>query len=434
MYRNLADNLETLNSVQDNTTNTVGLNISENFEDLLRKLKNAPNKQKIAVGLSGGVDSSLAAALLVKAGWQVEGLTLWLMSGKGTCCSEGLLDAVGICEQLNIPHHIVDSREHFQKQIVAFLLRGYESGVTPLPCSRCNREVKFPLMLGWAERERGIRKIATGHYARIVDKEDELNLDIPGLSKGRYKLLRGVDYQKDQSYFLYDLSQEILSSLIFPLGELTKVETRLEAKRYNLNTANKPESQDLCLADHHGSMKAFLNSYLPSRTGEIVLSDGTILGHHDGIEHFTVGQRKGLKIAWKEPLYVVKIDASRNQVIVGSRNDVAYKSCLVGAINWVSIAPPKKAIDVEVQVRYRSKPEFARLIPLPFTITDQNAERPYRCRLIFHHNQFSITPGQAAVFYLGSVLLGGGLIDREVTKPIAAPNVTSTNSHSPEIS
>ena len=356
----------------------------------------------MAVGLSGGVDSSLTAALLVEAGWQVEGLTLWLMSGKGACCAEGLVDAAGICEQLGVPHHVVDFREHFQSQIVDFLVEGYSSGITPLPCSRCNREVKFGPMLRWAEDQCGIQRIATGHYARVCHGEVSDN--------GRHQLLRGLDTQKDQSYFLYDLPQEALGRLVFPLGDLTKPDTRLEAERHGLRTAKKPESQDLCLADHHGSMKAFLDAYLPPRPGEIVLADGTVVGEHDGIEHFTIGQRKGLGVAWSEPLHVVRLDGAMNQVVVAPRREAARADCVGGAVNWVSIEPPAAVLEVEVQVRYRSGAVPALLMPLEPTEADQHAQRPHRCRLEFAEEQFSITPGQAAVFYAGDRLLGGGLI------------------------
>ena len=364
----------------------------------LERLQAWPGEHRVVVGLSGGVDSSLTAALLVEAGWQVEGLTLWLMSGKGACCAEGLVDAAGICEQLGVEHHVVDFREHFKQQIVDFLVQGYEAGVTPLPCSRCNREVKFGPMLRWAQEERGIARIATGHYARVRHAEQSDN--------GRHQLLRGLDTRKDQSYFLYDLPQEALGRLVFPLGELTKPDTRAEAERHGLRTAQKPESQDLCLADHHGSMKAFLDAYLPPRAGEIVLSDGRVVGQHDGIEHFTIGQRKGLGVAWSEPLHVVKLDGAMNRVVVAPRREAARADCVVGAVNWVSIAPPSEAIAVEVQVRYRSEAVRAQLTPLPATAAD----RPHRCQLVFEEEQFSITPGQAAVFYAGEMVLGGGLI------------------------
>jgi tRNA-specific 2-thiouridylase len=371
---------------------------------VLERLRAWPGEHRVAVGLSGGVDSSLTAALLVEAGWQVEGLTLWLMSGKGACCAEGLVDAAGICEQLGVPHHVVDFREHFQAQIVDFLVQGYAAGTTPLPCSRCNREVKFGPMLQWAQDQRGIGRIATGHYARVRHGEQSSN--------GRHQLLRGLDDRKDQSYFLYDLPQEVLGRLVFPLGELTKADTRTEAARYGLRTAQKPESQDLCLADHHGSMKAFLDTYLPPRKGEIVLADGQVVGEHDGIQHFTIGQRKGLGVAWSEPLHVVRLDGAMNRVVVAPRREAARADAVVGAVNWVSIAPPGQPIEVEVQVRYRSGAVAARLSPLPATDTDRAAGRPHRCRLEFAEEQFSITPGQAAVFYAGDRLLGGGLIQR----------------------
>ena len=368
----------------------------------LQRLQAWPGEHRVAVGLSGGVDSSLTAALLVEAGWQVEGLTLWLMSGKGACCAEGLVDAAGICEQLQVPHHVVDFREHFKAQIVDFLVEGYGSGVTPLPCSRCNREVKFGPMLAWAQEQRGIERIATGHYARVAPADQSQN--------GRHQLLRGRDQHKDQSYFLYDLPQAALGRLVFPLGELTKADTRAEAARHGLRTAEKPESQDLCLADHHGSMKAFLDAYLPPRRGEIVLSDGRVLGEHDGIEHFTIGQRKGLGVAWSEPLHVVRLDGAMNRVVVAPRSEAARPDAVVGAVNWVSIAPPAAALEVQVQVRYRSGAVPALLTPLPATDADAAAQRPHRCRLEFAEEQFSITPGQAAVFYAGETLLGGGLI------------------------
>ena len=368
----------------------------------LERLRRWPGNHQVVVGLSGGVDSSLTAALLVEAGWQVEGLTLWLMSGKGSCCAEGMVDAAAICDQLAIPHHLLDFREHFQKEIVSFLVEGYGSGLTPLPCSRCNRAVKFGPMLAWAHSERRIGRLATGHYARVRHAEGGDPLPVPGEGGGRHQLLRGLDRQKDQSYFLYDLPQEVLGALVFPLGEMAKPDTRLEAARWGLRTAAKPESQDLCLADHHGSMKAFLDAYLPPRQGEIVLQDGTVVGHHDGIEHFTVGQRRGLGVAWSEPLHVVRLDGALNRVVVAPRQEATRDSCEVRAVNWVSMAPPEAPLEVEVQVRYRSAPERARLVPI--------GSLAESVRLEFAEPQFSLTPGQAAVFYAGEVVLGGGLI------------------------
>ena len=379
----------------------------------LERLRAWPGEHRVVAGLSGGVDSSLTAALLQAAGWEVEGLTLWLMSGKGACCAEGLVDAAGLCEELGIPHHVVDSRERFREQIVDFLVDGYQQGITPLPCSRCNRAVKFGPMLTWARQERGIARVATGHYARVRHAEALDPEPVPGDAAGRHQLLRGLDPHKDQSYFLYDLPQEVLASLVFPLGELTKSDTRAEAARLGLRTAEKPESQDLCLADHHGSMRAFLDAYLPPRAGEIVLADGTVVGQHDGIEHFTIGQRKGLGVAWSEPLHVVRLDGAMNRVVVAPRAEAAREGCVVGAVNWVSMAPPEAPLELSVQVRYRSAPVRAVLVPLEPTEADRRAGRPHRCQLAFREPQFSITPGQAAVFYAGPVLLGGGLIQSD---------------------
>jgi len=356
----------------------------------VERLRAWPGDHRVAVGLSGGVDSSLTAALLLQAGWKLEGVTLWLMSGKGACCAEGLVDAAGLCEQLGVPHHIVDSRETFAREIVGMLVDGYSQGITPLPCSRCNRSVKFGPMLAWAEQERGLTRLATGHYARVR----------PAVEGGQPQLLRGLDRHKDQSYFLYDLSATVLDRLVFPLGELTKADTRAEAARLGLRTASKPESQDLCLADHHGSMRAFLDAHIPARTGEIVLTDGQVLGRHDGIEHFTIGQRRGLGVAWREPLHVVRLEAAMNRVVVAPRAEAGRRECRVQAINWVSLPPLAAPREVEVQVRYRSAPEQALLRPLG----DEAAS------LEFVEPQFSIAPGQAAVFYDGEVLLGGGLI------------------------
>jgi tRNA-specific 2-thiouridylase len=378
---------------------------------VIERLRGWAGEHRVVAGLSGGVDSSLTAALLQAAGWEVEGLTLWLMSGKGACCAEGLVDAAGLCEELGIPHHVVDSRDRFREKIVDFLVDGYGQGVTPLPCSRCNRAVKFAPMLAWAREERGIGRVATGHYARVRHADAGEPEPVPGDGRGRHQLLRGLDPDKDQSYFLYDLPQEVLASLVFPLGELTKRDTRGEAARLGLRTAAKPESQDLCLADHHGSMRAFLDAYLPPRQGEIVLMDGTVVGQHDGVEHFTIGQRKGLGVAWSEPLHVVRLDGAMNRVVVAPRAQAAREGCGVGAVNWVSMAPPEAPLELHVQVRYRSEPVRAQLTPLEPTEADRRAGRPHRCQLTFREPQFSITPGQGAVFYAGPVLLGGGLIE-----------------------
>jgi len=347
--------------------------------------------KKVVVGLSGGVDSSTAAAILHHQGYEVIGLTLWLMKGKGQCCSEGMIDAAFICEQLGIPHHIVDIREVFEKNIVDYLVSGYSAGITPLPCSQCNKTVKFGPMLQYARQNLQCTSVATGHYARIrYCPETE-----------RYQLLRACDRNKDQSYFLYDLSQDILACTVFPLGERQKSETREIAAKYNLKTADKPESQDLCLVEANGSMRQFLDKYLAPRKGDIVDTEGKVLGQHSGIHNYTIGQRKGLGIAAAQPLYVIALDAVNNRVIVGDRTKATQPECTVHRVNWVSIAEPASPIRAEVQVRYRSTPVPVTVIPL------ENS----RARIIFDEPQFSITPGQAAVWYEKEKLLGGGIIE-----------------------
>ncbi|MGF1513388.1 MAG: tRNA 2-thiouridine(34) synthase MnmA [Elainellaceae cyanobacterium] len=346
---------------------------------------------KIVVGLSGGVDSSVAAATLHQQGYEVYGLTLWLMKGKGQCCSEGMVDAAQLCDQLDIPYEVVDSREVFQQEIVDYLVEGYGAGITPLPCSQCNKAVKFGPMLNYAA-QKGCDRIATGHYARVAQDP----------STGRYQIQRACDRRKDQSYFLYDLSQAVLARVLFPLGHQTKDETRRLAAEFGLRTANKPDSQDLCLIEAHGSMKDFLGQYLAPAPGDIVNQSGQILGRHDGIQNYTIGQRKGLGIAASNPLYVVKLDPGRNQVVVGERQTAFQPECEVDRVNWVSIAAPDSPIRADVQVRYRTPPVPATIIPLD--------DACQRVRVLFDEPQFSVSPGQAAVWYQGDHLLGGGII------------------------
>ena len=368
---------------------------------------NSKSKQpkKIVVGLSGGVDSSLSAALLIEEGWSVEGLTLWLMKGQGSCCSEGLIDAAGLCEDLGISHHIIDSRNSFAEKVIEKTTQGYEIGITPLPCSMCNKNVKFEEMLNWAKEQKVFTYIATGHYAQIKKIEDiEINLS-KNLNYNNYLLLRGVDTNKDQSYFLYSLSQEVLSRLVLPLGKLKKEETREEASRLGLRTAQKPESQDLCLVEHYGSMSKFIDHHIPEKNGQIKHINGEVLGTHKGIQHFTVGQRKGIGISWREPLYVKKLDYENNLVYVASIKDLLERKAIIKDLNWVSIKEPNGEIDVKAQIRYRSKPVNGRLIPIK---DDNNINKNFE--LIFNDDQSSITPGQAAVFYQDEILLGGGII------------------------
>jgi tRNA-uridine 2-sulfurtransferase len=352
---------------------------------------------KVAVGLSGGVDSSVAIALLQRQGYDVAGVTLWLMKGKGQCCSEGMVDAAQLCEQLGVEYHVVDTRDLFQENIVDYLVAGYEAGVTPLPCSQCNKAVKFGPMLRYAQETLGTEKIATGHYAR-VRQDPQTN---------RVQLLRAVDRHKDQSYFLYDLSQDILASVVFPLGEQTKVETRKIAAELGLQTAEKPESQDLCLVEVHGSMGAFLDQYIRPQQGEIVDRQGQVLGHHEGVHHYTIGQRKGLGVAAANPLYVVGLDPVMNRVVVGDRDSAVQPECTVQRVNWISISAPTAPIRAQVQIRYRTPPVGVTVIPLS---TEESGGQ--HVKLVFDEPQFGVTPGQAAVWYDDETVLGGGIIER----------------------
>ncbi len=373
----------------------------ENYSSINSKSK---QQKKIVVGLSGGVDSSLSAALLIEEGWSVEGLTLWLMKGQGSCCSEGLIDAAGLCEDLGISHHIIDSRNLFAEKVIEKTTQGYELGITPLPCSMCNKNVKFEEILNWAKEQKVFTYIATGHYAQIK-RIEEIKINLSKNYKfNDYLLLRGVDTNKDQSYFLYSLSQEVLSRLVLPLGKLKKEETREEASRLGLRTAQKPESQDLCLVEHYGSMSKFIDHHIPEKNGQIKHINGEVLGSHNGIQHYTVGQRKGIGISWREPLYVKKLDYKNNLVYVASIKDLFEKKAIIKDLNWVSIKEPNEEIEVSAQIRYRSKPVKGRLIPIKNDNIITNFE------LIFNDDQSSITPGQAAVFYQDEILLGGGII------------------------
>jgi tRNA-specific 2-thiouridylase len=257
-------------------------------------------------------------------------------------------------------------------------------------------------MLNYAREQLGIDRIATGHYARIdYDKNGD-----------RYQLKRAADRNKDQSYFLYDLTQDLLAGTLFPLGEVLKTETRQIANQYELKTADKPESQDLCLVEATGSMQAFLDKYITGKKGDIIDTNGQVLGKHDGIHHYTIGQRKGLGISAPNPLYVVGIDPGRNQVIVGDRESAVQTECTIKRVNWVSISPPNNPIRAQVQIRYRSQPEPVTVIPINSPEAPGIDPKIGSCvKLIFDEPIFGITPGQAAVWYDGDLVLGGGIID-----------------------
>tara|TARA_Y100000766_G_C18746640_1_gene526347 strand:- start:76 stop:906 length:831 start_codon:yes stop_codon:yes gene_type:complete len=269
----------------------------------------------------------------------------------------------------------------------------------------CNKNVKFEEMLNFVTNQKDFTYIATGHYARVQKFPYKNIKSSENFQFKDFLLLRGADTNKDQSYFLYSLSQEVLSRLILPLGDLKKEETRKEALRLGLRTAKKPESQDLCLVEHYGSMQKFIDHHIDPKEGQIKHINGKTLGNHQGIQHYTIGQRKGLGIAWPEPLYVKSLDKETNTVYVANKNDLFKKEAIIKEVNWVSIEEPFKEIEVEAQIRYRSEPVKGILVPIK---NEKTMTKTFK--LIFQENQSSVTPGQAAVFYKDEILLGGGLI------------------------
>ncbi len=339
--------------------------------------------------MSGGVDSSVAAGLLVEQGYQVEGVSLRLWEGRNLGprnCSDhrGAEEVAGL---LGIPHTVLDQRDDFRKAVVAPFARSYLDGTTPNPCVACNRHFKIEKLLEWAEAK-GISRVATGHYART------------GRRSGDPSLLRGSDRNKDQSYFLFALSTRQLEHVVFPLGDLHKEAVRAKARDLGLPVAERVESQDICLGDHRTVVESFAG---PEQlgSGEIVDRRGNVLGRHHGVHGFTVGQRRGLGIAASRPLYVLRIDAARRRVVVGGREELSTPSFTASRLNWLA-APPDRETAAEVQVRYRSQPVPCTLRPLNGHGVEVRPDEPLA----------SVTPGQAAVFYRDDRVLGGGWIDR----------------------
>ena len=349
------------------------------------------SNRKILVGMSGGVDSSVTAYLLKRDGWDVVGVTLEMIEDENKVCniSQNSYEAKNVCNMLNIPHYIFNVKENFKKYVIDYFISEYESGRTPNPCVICNRYVKFEGLIDKA-KELGIEYIATGHYAQIEE------------NNGRYLIKKGVDPKKDQSYFLYNLSQQQLSKTVFPLGTLTKTEVRDIAKELNLPVANRPDSQEICFIknnDYRGFLSKNSKRTLPK--GEIIDTEGNILGHHNGISQFTIGQRRNLGISTGKPMFVVDILSQTNQIVLGSNEDTLSKELIASNLNWIYFDSIKDSMDVDVKIRYGAKPSKATVSPFEKDSVKVVSELPQR----------AITKGQAVVFYKDEYVIGGGIIN-----------------------
>jgi len=362
----------------------------------------------IAIAMSGGVDSSTVAAVLKQQGHPIVGLTMQLwnqrrlpeLQGTGParhrCCSlDDVYDARAVAQHLNFPHYVVNFEDQFESRVVKPFVDQYLAGRTPIACTNCNTDVKFEPLLRMA-RQIGAERLATGHYARI--RQDS--------ATNRWELRRARDESKDQSYFLWGLTQEQLSKSDFPLGELSKDQVRELARRVNLPVAEKPESMELCFVPN-GNYVQFIQAYsaergtpLADHEGEILDESGTVIGRHNGVHHFTIGQRKGLGFATGKPMYVISIDPAENRVIAGEDDLLRTSSLEVQDVNWVSITPPAEPLRAHVKIRHKHEPAAAIIEPFDHS----------GAKITFNQPQRAITPGQAAVFYDGDRVLAGGWI------------------------
>lgn len=349
---------------------------------------------KVVVAMSGGVDSSVAAALLKKQGYEVIGMMLRLWSEPGRedsnrCCTpDSMALARRVAARLDIPFYVVDAKEIFHSTVVQFFIDGYAQGLTPNPCLVCNRIIRWEFLLNHA-LVMGADFMATGHYVRMRTTAD-----------GRWQLHRAIDLNKDQSYVLYFLTQEQLNRSLFPVGEYSKNQIRSLASDFGLPVASRPDSEDLCFTSG-GDYREFIRRFAPriAQPGQVVNRLGKVLASHQGLPFYTVGQRKGLGIAAPQPLYVLAKDISSNTLIVGTEDERGQSELKVGQVNWLGCEPPLTPIRAKVKIRYTSQPAWAEISPVGEFVNVR-----------FENAQRDITPGQAAVFYDDDVLVGGGII------------------------